>query len=290
MRVGMIGLGLLGGALAERLIQSAHEVIGFDLSAQRRDELARHGGRPAASSIEAAQCDILLFSLPDAKVVLEVLAVVGPALRAGQLVVDTTTGDPSDSAEMGAKLAARDIAFVDATIAGSSVQARAGQAIILAGGTSAAFAACRELFAAIGSRAFHVGPWGAGAKMKLVVNLALGLNRAVLAEALSLANALELDERRALEILKASPAYSTVMDTKGQKMVTREYSPQARLSQHLKDVRLMLAAAERTGTDLPLSTLHQQLLERAEAAGLSELDNSAIRELFRPPAGPAMPE
>jgi len=80
------------------------------------------------------------------------------------------------------------------------------------------------------------------------------------------------------------------MDTKGQKMVTRDYSPQARLSQHLKDVRLMLAAAERTATDLPLSTVHQQLLERAEAAGLGELDNSAIRELFRPPAGPAMPE
>jgi 3-hydroxyisobutyrate dehydrogenase-like beta-hydroxyacid dehydrogenase len=287
MRVGMIGLGLLGGALAERLIGSGHEVIGFDLSAERRDELAARGGSPVPSAVEVArESDVLLFSLPDTGVVASVLEEIGPALRAGQLVVDTTTGDPSDSAALGAKLAQRGVVFVDATVAGSSVQARAGQAIILAGGTGAAFAACQELFAVIGSRAFHVGPWGAGAKMKLVVNLALGLNRAVLAEALSLAVGLELDERRALEILKASPAYSTVMDIKGEKMIAREYSPQARLSQHLKDVRLILAAAARTATDLPLSSLHQQLLERAETAGLGQLDNSAIREVFGPPAGP----
>jgi 3-hydroxyisobutyrate dehydrogenase-like beta-hydroxyacid dehydrogenase len=117
--------------------------------------------------------------------------------------------------------------------------------------------------------------------MKLVVNLILGLNRAVLAEGLSLAEALGLDPQRVLEILRASAAYSKVMDTKGQKMLTRDYEPQARLSQHLKDVRLILETGGRTGAALPLSLLHRELLERAEAAGLGDADNSAVIEVFR---------
>ncbi len=116
--------------------------------------------------------------------------------------------------------------------------------------------------------------------MKLVVNLVLGLNRAVLAEGLALARALELDWSTCLEVLRAGAAYSAVMDTKGEKMITGDFTPQARLSQHLKDVRLMLEAAQRTGIELPLSNVHRSLLERAAAAGLGDLDNSAVLRAF----------
>jgi 3-hydroxyisobutyrate dehydrogenase-like beta-hydroxyacid dehydrogenase len=109
--------------------------------------------------------------------------------------------------------------------------------------------------------------------MKLVTNLVLGLNRAALAEGLAFAQALGLEGAATLEVMRRSMAYSRIMDTKGEKMVLRDFAPQAKLSQHLKDVRLMMEAAELT---LPLTWAHRALLEKAVALGYGELDNSAV--------------
>jgi 3-hydroxyisobutyrate dehydrogenase-like beta-hydroxyacid dehydrogenase len=116
--------------------------------------------------------------------------------------------------------------------------------------------------------------------MKLVFNLVLGLHRAVLAEALSFAGSYGIDPAAALEVLKAGAAYSKVMDIKGGKMLSGDFTPEARLSQHLKDVRLIVAAAERCGAMVPLSEIHRELLERAEAAGFGAMDNSAVIKAF----------
>ena len=116
--------------------------------------------------------------------------------------------------------------------------------------------------------------------MKLVLNLVLGLNRAVLAEGLSFARSSGIDPALALEILKAGPAYSKAMDVKGQKMLSEDFTPEARLSQHLKDVRLILDQARQQGRMLPLSEVHRTLLEKAETAGYGAADNSAIVKAF----------
>jgi 3-hydroxyisobutyrate dehydrogenase-like beta-hydroxyacid dehydrogenase len=148
-------------------------------------------------------------------------------------------------------------------------------------GEEAAFHACSDLWQCLAAKTFFVGSWGNAAKMKLVTNLVLGLNRAALAEGLAYAEATGLAMREALEVLLNSPAYSRIMDAKGPKMVGGEFTPQARLSQHIKDVRLMLEGAARGGASLPLSTVHLRLLEIAENAGLGELDNSAIIRVFQ---------
>ena len=109
--------------------------------------------------------------------------------------------------------------------------------------------------------------------MKLVTNLVLGLNRAALAEGLVLAEELGVDGKQAFDVLRRSMAYSRIMDTKGEKMLTRDFTPQARLSQHLKDVRLILASSR---MPLPLSEAHRALLEKAEALGFGGADNSAV--------------
>ncbi|MGH9629789.1 MAG: NAD(P)-dependent oxidoreductase, partial [Bryobacteraceae bacterium] len=170
--------------------------------------------------------------------------------------------------------------YLDATVGGSSKQVRAGEVIVMAGGSEAAFARARPLIDSFARAAFHLGPWGSGARMKLVLNMVLGLHRAVLAEALSFAETIGVDPSQALDILKASPAYSVVMDVKGQKMLTRNYTPHARLSQHLKDVRLMLSAGVRSGARLPFTGLHEALLEEVMNAGFADVDNSAILEAF----------
>ncbi len=164
---------------------------------------------------------------------------------------------------------------------GSSQQVRSKEAIALVGGPKAAFEAVARIIDAFAKQTFYLGPTGSGARMKLVLNLVLGLNRAVLAEGLAYAQACGIDQNQALEVLKAGPAFSTVMDTKGEKMVKEEFTPQARLSQHLKDVRLILASGQKNEAKLPLSTLHRELLEELERRGFGALDNSAIIKAFR---------
>jgi 3-hydroxyisobutyrate dehydrogenase-like beta-hydroxyacid dehydrogenase len=166
--------------------------------------------------------------------------------------------------------------YLESPFSGSSEQTRNHASTALVAGRQTAFEACRDLWDCLAAKTFFVGAWGNAAKMKLVTNLVLGLNRAVLAEGLVFAKAAGLLAADALQVLLNSPAYSRTMDAKGPKMVHAEFTAQARLSQHIKDVRLILAEADRGGATLPLSSVHLDLLERAEAAGFGELDNSAI--------------
>lgn len=279
--IGIIGLGLLGGAMAERLLACGFRITGYDPVAEKRDSLRAPGGEPVDTPRQVwAACPRVLLSLPNSSIAAQVLEEASPYLRPGTLVVDTTTGDPDEVAAFGPQLEALEAGYLDATVGGSSKQVRASEVIVMAGGRGEHFAACEDIFAAFSRHCFHVGPWGSGARMKLVTNLVLGLNRLVLAEALGFAEASGLDPALALEILKASSSYSRVMDIKGRKMLERDYTPEARLSQHLKDVRLILKNGERQHARLPLSALHRALLEEMEERGLGDVDNSAIREAF----------
>ena len=275
--IGLIGLGLMGMALAERLLSGGLDVWGHDIDGGREDLLCRVGGKPASSAADiASACGRILLSLPDSDVVETVLAEMGSCLIAGRIIIDTSTGDPQRAVATGRRLAERGVCYLDATISGSSQQVREGQAVVLAGGPAGAFDQCQDVFRRFARRWFHLGPCGSGSQMKLVSNLVLGLNRAALAEGLWLGKVLGLDAQTVLTVLRESMAYSRIMDTKGEKMIHGDFEPQARLSQHHKDVRLMLQAAAGAGTDLPLTRAHARLLELAERAGYGARDNSAI--------------
>jgi 3-hydroxyisobutyrate dehydrogenase-like beta-hydroxyacid dehydrogenase len=280
-RIGLIGLGLMGSALAERLKRGGFDVLGFDLRPECRRGLKKLGGSSLNSATEiASACRHVVLSLPTTDVVEHVVYEMRGSLRTGSILIDTTTGEPEQTAALGAKLAKRRIRYLDATIVGSSEQTRAGDVVVLVGGSRALFTACQPVFNCFARQVFCCGPCGSGARMKLVVNLVLGLNRAVLAEGLSFARTVGVSPEHALEILKAGAAYSRVMDTKGAKMVKGDFTPQARLSQHLRDVRLILSLGRKSGAKLPLSKLHRELLEQLEAAGCGELDNSAVIKVF----------
>lgn len=280
--IGIVGVGLLGTAMAGRLMDAGFGVLGYDVNAAQLEALAAAGGAGAGNAAEVARsCRRVVLSLPDSRISAGVIEEIAGSLAEGAVVVDTTTGDPEEMETFAARLAARGVHYIDATVGGSSVQTRQGDAIVMAGATPEGYAGARDVLDAISSKVFHVGPPGSGARMKLVLNLCIGLHRAVLAEALCFAEALGMDPAAALEVLKAGPGYSKAMDVKGRKMLDRDYSVQARLAQHHKDVRLIVAAAARTGARVPLSTLHETLLAEAEAAGLGALDNSAVLEVFR---------
>jgi 3-hydroxyisobutyrate dehydrogenase-like beta-hydroxyacid dehydrogenase len=272
--VGVIGLGLLGTALCERLLGAGFEAVVYNRTREKAEPLIERGARWSDNPL--AGCDRVVISLYTTDIVESVLAQMASGLRPGQVLIDTTTGDPEQTAALGARLAERGVEYLESPIAASSQQTREGQAMAIVAGPEPAFAACRDLFDALAAKTFHVGPWGSATKVKLVNNLVLGLERVALAEGLVFAEAIGLDRAKTLDVLKQGNAYSVVMDTKGRKMVEGDFSLQAKLSQHAKDVRIILAEAARGGVSLPLSTLHLRLLEEAEAAGLGELDNSAI--------------
>ena len=278
---GLIGVGLLGSALAERLLSDGIKVQGFDTNKDQLQTLTELGGIACDSTAEVIQeCDTLFLSLPTSDVVLALVQQFRSDFSPGQIVLDTTTGDPAQVVAVGRSLAELGVHYLEATVAGSSSQVRAGQVAMFLGGDSEAVRKVKPMLAAITSTHFHLGSIGTATRFKLVHNLVLGLHRAVLAEGLVFAESLGFDPKETLQILKQTPAASQVMESKGKRMVERDYELQARLSQHLKDVRLILSEAKRVGSSTPLSQIHQALLEQAEQMGLGDADNSAVIEAF----------
>ncbi|WP_437221948.1 NAD(P)-dependent oxidoreductase [Planctomicrobium sp. SH661] len=277
-QVGVIGLGLMGTAISERLLEQGFDVRVWNRTREKAKPLIDQGA--VWSEEPGRDCDRVVISLYSSNVVHEVINGIEPTLRDGQCFVDTTTGVPEQSVMMERWLADRGVRYLDAPISGSSQQTRMGHATVIVGGERQAFEECADLWPVLGKRVFHVGSCGNAAKLKLVTNLVLGLNRAALAEGLVFADAIGVEPGIALEVLKNSAANSKVLEAKGRKMVEKDFSVQARLSQHLKDVNLMLDAAQDHHINLPMSRTHHRLLEAAVEAGLGELDNSAIIDVL----------
>jgi 2-hydroxy-3-oxopropionate reductase len=285
-RVAAIGLGLLGSALTATLLDRGYDVVGYDPEPRRVAEHVERGGREAAS-IGAAVGDVeyVLLALPTSDIVREVCLGpdgIGSAARPGTLVIDATTARPSDTIATGQALAERGIGFVDASVSGSSAMARERDIVIMVGGPDDEVARARPVLEALARSVRHVGPLGAGTRTKLIVNLALGVHRLVLAEALVLGERSGLDLDRLLEVLKDSAAYSRAMDGWGERMVDGDHDrPRSRIRQHAKDVGLMLDEGAAVGAPLPLTSALSQVLDRAVEQGLADADNSAVIAVLR---------
>lgn len=275
--LGVIGLGLLGTALAERLIGAGFSVKLWNRTREKAQPLIELGG--CWSDNPLAECHRVVICLYTTDIVEQTLEQLG-GLQSGQILVDTTTGDPSQTEALGRRLAERGVHYLETPIAGSSDQTRRGEAMAMVAGERSAYESAADILRAIAPRSYFVGTWGNAARMKLVNNLILGLNRVALAEGLAFAESIGISKADALTVLKEGNARSVAMDLKGRKMVEQDFSTQAKLSQHLKDVRIILDQAAQSGTSLPFSELHCQVLEQLETAGYGELDNSAIIKAY----------
>ena len=196
-------------------------------------------------------------------------------------VVDTTTGDPDGTVEIARQLREKDVFFLDSPISGSSQQIRMREGVFMVGGDPEAFEHCKDLFSTVAKEFFYLGISGNGSRAKLASNLILGLNRLVLAEGLVFAERFGFDLKSFLSLLKKTPAYSCAMDAKGEKMIDGDFKPQSRISQHHKDLELILHYAKELEQPLPLTRLHKNILEDAMKAGDGELDNAAVIKQMR---------
>ena len=283
--IGVIGLGLVGTALTQRLRAAGWAVLGFDI----REEACAAWQAPKRDLAHSAQeigqrCTTVVLAVFDTAGVLAVVEGPGGLLQGGApgAVIDCSTGDPGALQALAARLAQRGVDFIEAPLSGSSQQIAQGQATMLLGGAPAALYRHAPVLAALSPQRMHVGGAGMGARAKLATNLVLGLNRAAFAEGLVFAESLGIPPATFLELVLASPARSDAAALKGPLMVSGDFAPQSRIRQHLKDLELMLAAASSSDQGLPLTQAHAALLRAAVAAGDGELDNAAvIRQLRR---------
>ncbi len=166
--VGLIGIGLLGTAIAERLIAAGFHVIGFDNDDRQIDGFRSLGGHAVDSGAAVAKrCARIVLSLPDSDIVRSVIIDLSPKLATATTIIDTTTGDPGATVQLAKRLAMQGVAYVDATVAGSSEQVRRGDALVMVGGEAESYETCADILDAFARRRFHVGPAGDGARMKL---------------------------------------------------------------------------------------------------------------------------
>jgi len=286
--VGLIGLGLMGSVFAARLCAAGFTVSGYDVDAARAAALRERGGEPAGSVAEIGRsCDPVVLAVFSTEQVEEVVAGDAGLVAAAQgrstplTVLCTPTCDPDRIAALAAHVATRGIALVDAPVSGTSAQVARGDSLGLTGGDKAAIDRAAPVLDALFRHRVHVGAAGDAGRAKLAINLILGLNRLALAEGLVFAARLGLDEATFLAVAKASAAYSQIMDVKGDMMVRRDYAPQGRIVQTLKDVQLMLDQARGRHQALPLAQVHAEILEACIARGEGERDNCAVIEEIR---------
>ncbi len=286
--VGLIGLGLVGTALARRLLSAGFAVVGYDVDAAKRTRLTQLRGRGASSVAELASvCPrivLAVFSTEQVEDVVEgddsVLAAMASS-PGPRTVFCVSTCDPDRIAALAARVAARALTLLEAPMSGTSEQIARGDGVGLIGGERAACDAAADILDAICPRRFFVGAIGNGGKTKLAVNLILGLNRAALAEGLVFAERLGLDPRAFLEVARGSAAYSQFMDIKGDKMVNGDFAAHGKVTQSLKDVHLMLDYAQRAQQALPLTRVAENLLAGCVRNGEGDWDNCAVIEEIR---------
>ena len=280
--VGVVGLGVMGGAMARHIRAAGHDVVGFDIDP---DRAAGCGVRPVSSPSElAAEADVVVFSLPSVESLREASRAVASARKAGLVVVET--GTFGIEAKQGARteLEAAGAAVLDAPLSGTGLQAADATLIVYASGDPDAFAVAEPVLGHIGRRTFYLGEFGNGSRMKFVANLLVSVHTLAAAEAHRLGAASGLDPEVVQEVIGAGVGSSKIFDIRGPMMVSGTYEPpSARLAIIRKDSEIIAAHARAVDALTPLLDAALPQYRAATERGLGDLDAAALyRHLAEP--------
>ncbi|HMZ87105.1 MAG TPA: NAD(P)-dependent oxidoreductase [Giesbergeria sp.] len=278
MKVAVLGIGLMGYRMTQRLLEAGHEVHVWNRTHERALPLADLGATVHASAPQAAAAaECVITMLENGPVVGEVLFDLGTAqaMAAGTLVIDMSSIRPSEARDHAAHLGERGVAHLDAPVSGGTVGAEQGTLAIMAGGRLQDYQRALPLFSALG-RPTHVGPHGAGQMAKLANQMIVGITIGAVAEALLFAAKGGADMAKVREAIQGGFADSRILQLHGQRMVERDFTPHGRLSVQLKDMRNALATAQEIGFDAPITQLFEALYAAGDEHGLGGLDHSGL--------------
>ena len=293
MKLGFIGLGIMGAPMAGHLRAAGHQLYVHTRSTVAA-ALTEAGAEACASATEVAQAaDIVFLMLPDTPDVEKVLFGengVASGLTAGKTVVDMSSISPIETQAFAKRIAALGCHYLDAPVSGGEVGAKAASLTIMVGGTETAFEKVQPLFALMGKNITHVGEVGAGQITKVANQIIVALNIAAVGEALVFASKAGADPAKVRQALMGGFASSRILEVHGERMIKRTFNPGFRIALHQKDLNLALQGAKSLGVALPQTAGAAQLMQVCVANGLDQMDHSALVKALELMAGHAVAE
>jgi 3-hydroxyisobutyrate dehydrogenase len=285
MRVGLAGLGKMGAAIAARLIECGHDVIVWNRSANKAKPLSDAGATVVASPADlSAQAEAIVTILTDAAAIDAVYHGPSGLLSGdvrGKLFIEMSTVQPEAEIALADKVRAKEASFVECPVGGTTGPARQGKLFGFAGGTDADVARAKPLLEQMCRRVEHVGDVGAGAAMKLAINLPLMIYWQALGEALAISRHLKLDPVRVMDIIADTSGASTAVKNRGPNIASwlggGDFGAVTfNLDDARKDIRTMIAQGRALGVDLPLIEKTLACFDEASAAGYGQSDGSGL--------------
>ena len=279
LKLGFVGLGIMGGPMASHLVAAGHEVF-INTRSKVPSELASSNAIQCASSQEVAEkADIIFIMVPDTSDVEKVLfgdKGIAQGLSKGKIVVDMSSISPIATKEFAQKINALGCEYLDAPVSGGQVGAKNATLSIMVGGTESTFEKVKPLFALIGKNINLVGGNGDGQTAKVANQIIVALNIEAVGEALLFAAKAGADPEKVRQALMGGFASSKILEVHGERMVKRTFDPGFRIELHQKDLNLALSSAKALGVSLPNTAMAQELFNSCSAHGGKAWDHSAM--------------
>lgn len=280
MRVGFIGLGIMGKPMCKNVLKAGYEVIAYDRNIEVIEELKEVGVKSALNPKEVGEnCDVLITMLPNSPHVKAVLFGENGAaegLKPGSVVIDMSSINPVESKNIAKILAEKEIYLLDAPVSGGEPKAIDGTISVMVGGNKEIFEKYYDLMKSMAGSVVRVGDVGAGNTTKLANQIIVALNIAALSEAFILCEKAEVDPQLVFEAIRGGLAGSTVMNAKAPMMIERNFNPGFRIDLHIKDLQNALDTSHSINASLPLTAQIMEILQALKIDGKGERDHSAI--------------
>lgn len=294
MKIGFIGLGIMGKPMAKNLLKAGHEVVCFDVNKDNVENVVAAGASAAASSADvASRVPLVITMLPNSPHVKSVVMGEGGVLEGaaeGLILIDMSSIAPLASQEVEKACAQKKVRMLDAPVSGGEPKAVDGTLAIMVGGEKALFDEVKEILLVMGSSAVHCGPIGAGNTTKLANQVIVALNIAAVAEAFTLVRKAGVDPHLVFEAIKGGLAGSTVMNAKAPMMMDSNFKPGFKIDLHIKDLANALDTGHGVGSPLPLTALAREMMETLHADGFGGDDHSALARYYAKLSGTAIGE
>ena len=289
MRIGFIGLGIMGKPMAKNLLKAGHSLVVCDIVEPAVKDVVAAGATAAASPKDvAAQCELIITMLPNSphvkKAVLGANGVIEGA-KAGSLLVDMSSIAPLASREIAVELAKKGVDMLDAPVSGGEPKAIEGTLAIMVGGKEALFEKVKDILLKMGSSAVLCGDIGAGNVTKLANQVIVALNIAAMSEAFVLATKAGVDPEKVFNAIKGGLAGSTVLNAKAPMVLEGNYKPGFRIELHIKDLQNALDTAHETTTPIPLTSQVMEMMQALKVDGKQTEDHGGLIQFYEKIAG-----
>ncbi len=289
MKVGYIGLGLMGKSMARNILKAGFPVVVHNRSKAAVDELVAEGASAANSPADVArQVDVVFTNLPDSPDVMKVALGPGGVIEgahAGLIFVDNSTIKPDTAREIAEKLAEAGVQSLDAPVSGGDIGARNGTLTIMVGGSKEALDTVMPVFQAVGKTITHIGEPGAGQVAKAANQIMVAAQMVAMGELMIFAQKCGVDPRKVVEAIKAGAAQCWTLDVKPPRLFDGNRAPGFKARMQNKDLGIVMETARSYGVPLPATAVTSQLFQAMVQSGMGEMDNSAVIAIIEELAG-----